>query len=270
MQFLMVKAKKQYGQNFLIDKTVLAKIIQAIPKNADNIVEIGPGLGDLTQELLKISKQVKAYEIDSGLISILKKKFQKELECGKFNLIHQDVNDAFNPNLDEKPYFLVANLPYYIASHIILKALEDRNCLGLIVMIQKEMAEKFCAKEGDSEFSFLSVLSAMICERKLLFDVNPQCFNPQPKVMSAVMSLIKIKDFELCGLENFKNFLKDCFKFPRKQLLGNLKAHKSKVLEAFIALDLKENVRPHELCVDSYLKIYDRLKDEYGRKQGNK
>ncbi|EDP4394360.1 16S rRNA (adenine(1518)-N(6)/adenine(1519)-N(6))-dimethyltransferase RsmA [Campylobacter jejuni] len=266
----MVKAKKQYGQNFLIDKSVLAKIIQAIPKEMNNIIEIGPGLGDLTQELLKIS-QVKAYEIDNDLIPILKKKFQKELECGKFNLIHQDASEAFNPSLDEKPYFLVANLPYYVASHIILKALEDKNCLGLIVMAQREMAEKFCAKEGNSEFSSLGVLSAMICERKILFDVDPQCFNPTPKVMSAVMSLIKTKDFdELCEIENFKNFLKDCFKAPRKQLLGNLKTYKAKVLEVLSTLGLKENIRPHEICVDLYLKIYDKLKDEYGRKQRDK
>ncbi|MFQ6342302.1 16S rRNA (adenine(1518)-N(6)/adenine(1519)-N(6))-dimethyltransferase RsmA [Campylobacter sp. VTCC 70190] len=263
----MVKAKKQYGQNFLIDKSVLAKIIQAIPKETKNIIEIGPGLGDLTQELLKIS-QVKAYEIDNELIAILKKKFQKELECGSLNLIHQDISKAFCSSLDEKPYFLVANLPYYLASFIILKALEDKKCLGLVVMVQKEMAEKFCAEEGASQFSSLGVLSAMICERKLLFDVHPQCFNPPPKVMSAVMRLIKIKEFdELCDLENFKNFLKDCFKAPRKQLLGNLKTHKAKVLELLNTLNLEESIRPHQVCVDAYLKIYDKLKDEYGRKQ---
>ncbi|GKT39664.1 hypothetical protein LOCUS_16790 [Campylobacter jejuni] len=85
------------------------------------------------------------------------------------------------------------------------------------------------------------------------------------------MSLIKTKDFdELCEIENFKNFLKDCFKAPRKQLLGNLKTYKAKVLEVLSTLGLKENIRPHEICVDSYLKIYDKLKDEYGRKQRDK
>lgn len=80
----MMKAKKHYGQNFLNDKSILSKIIQAIPKDTENIVEIGPGLGDLTQELLKVS-HVKAYEIDDDLIPILRKKFQKELDCGKLN-----------------------------------------------------------------------------------------------------------------------------------------------------------------------------------------
>ncbi|TEY02054.1 16S rRNA (adenine(1518)-N(6)/adenine(1519)-N(6))-dimethyltransferase RsmA [Campylobacter sp. US33a] len=261
----MIKAKKQYGQNFLNNKSVLIKITQAIPKDTKNIVEIGPGLGDLTQELLKISK-VKAYEIDDDLIPILQKKFQKELECGKLNLLHQDASELVC--FDENKYFLVANLPYYVASHLILQALEDENCQGLIVMVQKEMALKFCANSGDSDFSALGVLSAMICERKILFDVEPSCFNPPPKVMSSVMYLNKKGEFkDFCNLNGFKILLRDCFKAPRKQLISNLKQHKSIILKLLKDLDLKDNVRPHELCVDSYLKIYEKLKDyyEYGR-----
>lgn len=260
----MVKAKKQYGQNFLNDKSVLIKITQAIPKDIKNIVEIGPGLGDLTQELLKISK-VKAYEIDDDLIPILQKKFQKELECGKLNLLHQDASKLVC--FDENKYFLVANLPYYVASHLILQALEDENCQGLIVMVQKEMALKFCANSGDSDFSALGVLSAMICNRKILFDVSPKCFNPPPKVISAVIKMTKFREYEsLCKIKAFKAFLKDCFKAPRKQLLGNLKNYKAQLIELFEKLELKSNLRPHELCVDSYLKIYEKLKDEYERK----
>lgn len=261
----MIKAKKYYGQNFLNNKEIVYKIIQAIPKETNNIVEIGPGLGDLTQELLKISF-VKAYEIDKELIPLLQKKFQKEIECGKLRLLHQDASEV-KGSFDENKYFLIANLPYYIASHLILKALEDENCLGLVVMVQKEMALKFCAKENEKEFSSLGVLSALICKRKILFDVDPKCFNPEPKVVSSVMSLIKEKEFrELCNIEDFKFFLKDCFKFPRKQLLKNLSLHRNKVLEILNSLNIKENARPHEICVDSYLKIYEKLKDEYERK----
>ncbi|EJX0912197.1 16S rRNA (adenine(1518)-N(6)/adenine(1519)-N(6))-dimethyltransferase RsmA [Campylobacter coli] len=264
----MMKAKKHYGQNFLNDKSILSKIIQAIPKDTENIVEIGPGLGDLTQELLKVS-HVKAYEIDDDLIPILRKKFQKELDCGKLNLLHQDASKLVC--FDEKKYFLVANLPYYVASHLILQALEDKNCLGLIVMVQKEMALKFCAHSGESDFSALGVLSAMICEREILFDVEPECFNPPPKVVSAVMKMIKFRAYQdLCEIHAFKAFLKDCFKAPRKQLLGNLKNHKAKLAEVFQELKLNLNLRPHELCVDSYLKIYEKVKEEYERKQQRK
>ena len=155
----MIKAKKQYGQNFLHDKEILTKITQAIPKDVKKIVEIGPGLGDLTQELLKISP-VKAYEIDADLIGFLRDKFQKELKEEKFILLHQDASELFC--FDEDKYFLVANLPYYIASKLILQALEDENCKGLIVMVQREMALKFCAESGSSDFGALGVLSAMI------------------------------------------------------------------------------------------------------------
>jgi len=258
----MVKAKKYYGQNFLCDKGIIEKITQAIPKDTKKIVEIGSGLGDLTQELLKISK-LRAYEIDDELIPFLEKRFQKELFCGRLELLHQDASKAL-PHLDKDEYFLVANLPYYIASRLILQALEDENCLGLVVMVQKEMALKFCAQEGESDFSSLGVLSAMICDRKFLFEVQAECFNPQPKVRSAVISLIKTKEFkELCEINSFKKFLKDCFKAPRKQLLSNLKQHKKAVLELFSILNLKENIRAHELDVKSYLKIYKKLKDYY-------
>lgn len=259
--FMMIKAKKYYGQNFLHDKNIIQKIIQAIPKDTKHIVEIGSGLGDLTQELLKISS-VKAYEIDDELIAFLRKKFQKELECGKLNLLHQDASKMVS--FDEEKYFLIANLPYYIASHLILKALEDENCLGLIVMVQKEMAMKFCAKHGTSEFSALGILSAMICKRKILFDVSPLCFEPQPKVFSAVMKLTKEKEFkEFCDIKAFKKFLKQCFKSPRKKLLSNLKAEKEKIEIFFKEHNIQENIRPHELRVDSYLKIYELLKDNY-------
>lgn len=261
----MIRAKKHYGQNFLTDKNVLERIIQAIPKGTQNIVEIGPGLGDLTQELLKISR-VKAYEVDSELMPYLERKFQRELECEKLRLIHQDASKICS--FDESEYLLVANLPYYIASHLILKALEDEHCLGLIVMIQKEMALKFCANEGESEFSPLGVLSAMICERRVLFEVEPSCFNPPPKVTSAVISLIKKGEFkDFCKLKPFKIFLRDCFKAPRKQILRNLAVHRSEVLELLAALGFRESARAHELCVDSYLKIYERLKDRYEREQ---
>ncbi|TXE79033.1 16S rRNA (adenine(1518)-N(6)/adenine(1519)-N(6))-dimethyltransferase RsmA [Campylobacter peloridis] len=267
----MIKAKKHFGQNFLEDKSVVAKIIQAIPKDTKNIVEIGPGLGDLTQELLKVS-EVKAYEIDKDLIPILNKKFQNEIEGGNFELIHQNASDAFEKgSLSEKEYFLVANLPYYIATNLILQALEDENCLGLIVMVQKEVAQKFCASEKESNFSALGVLCALICQRQMLFDIKPQSFNPPPKVTSAVMKLIKFSHYQQkCdNTKAFKDFLRVCFQNPRKQLISNFKDKKEKILKAFNALNISPTSRAHEISVDLYLKIYDYLKDDYERRKQN-
>ncbi|KAA6231244.1 16S rRNA (adenine(1518)-N(6)/adenine(1519)-N(6))-dimethyltransferase RsmA [Campylobacter sp. LR291e] len=262
----MIKAKKHYGQNFLCDNSILNRIIQAIPKDTKNIVEIGPGLGDLTQELLKICR-VKAYEIDIELVSLLKDKFKNEITHNRLKLLHQDASEAFLPNLDDEKYFLVANLPYYIASHLVLKSLEDEHCLGLIVMIQKEMALKFCANEKDSDFCALSVLTSLLCKRKILFEVTPLCFNPPPKVMSAVVYMEKEREFkDFCELSSFKSFLRTCFKAPRKQLLRNLKPYKNELLNFFSLCKISENIRPHELDAKSYLKIYEKLKDKYERK----
>ncbi|AJC87033.1 16S rRNA (adenine(1518)-N(6)/adenine(1519)-N(6))-dimethyltransferase RsmA [Campylobacter insulaenigrae] len=269
----MIKAKKYFGQNFLCDKNVVLKITQAIPKDTKNIVEIGPGLGDLTQELLSIPQvKVKAYEIDKELIPILNKKFQNEIEGGNFELIHQDASIAFNNgSLSEKEYFLVANLPYYIATNLILKALEDDKCLGLIVMVQKEVAQKFCATFKESNFSALSILCELICKKALLFEIKPESFNPPPKVTSAVMKLEKVTNYKqkIQDLESFKIFLKDCFQNPRKQLVSNFKDKKDKILEIFRELNISPSSRAHEISVELYLKIFGYLKDTYERRKQN-
>lgn len=263
----MIQAKKRFGQNFLHDESVLSKIIQAIPKETGKIVEIGVGLGDLTQRLLEIAR-VRAYEIDEQLIPHLKQKFQKQLKDESLELLCEDASEAFTPNLDEQKYVLVANLPYYIASKLILQALGDENCKTLLVMVQKEVALKFCAQSGQSDFGALSVLSALICKRQLLFEVPPQSFNPAPKVISAVMLLEKTREFSDFGdIEAFKMFLKDCFKAPRKQLVSNLNFAKAQILQVLNELNLSLSIRAHELSVKSFLEIYEKVKDYYERGQ---
>ncbi|PKN14786.1 MAG: 16S rRNA (adenine(1518)-N(6)/adenine(1519)-N(6))-dimethyltransferase, partial [Deltaproteobacteria bacterium HGW-Deltaproteobacteria-24] len=147
-----IKAKKQFGQNFLKDDSILNKIIEAMPNNNNRIVEIGPGLGDLTQRMLKY-KDMTAYEIDSDLLSILRSKFANEIQSQKLELIHTDVLDIWKQKktLYKDKYDLIANLPYYVATNIILQAIEDDNCENIIVMIQKEVAQKFAAHEGEKE-----------------------------------------------------------------------------------------------------------------------
>ncbi len=125
-----------------------------MPNNNNHIVEIGPGLGDLTQNLVKY-KDTTAYEVDTDLISILKSKFAIEIESENLKLLHTDVLEAWDRqgSLHNCKYDLIANLPYYIATNIILRAFEDINCQNIIVMIQKEVALKFSAKAGAKEYS---------------------------------------------------------------------------------------------------------------------
>lgn len=187
-----------------------------MPKGDNYVVEIGPGLGDLTKNLVKY-KDMTAYEVDTDLIGILGSKFEEEIVSNRLKIVHKDVLTAWDEQktLHEGKYDLIANLPYYIATNIILRALEDANCEHIIVMIQKEVAEKFTAKVNNKEFSSLGIIAQLLTtDSKILFDVPPESFNPAPKVVSSVLYLKK--DLTKSISKDFKKFLKACFSQPRK------------------------------------------------------
>ena len=211
-----IKAKKRFGQNFLKGESVLFKIIESMPHNDNRIVEIGPGLGDLTKKLVKC-KDVTAYEVDRDLYAILQAEFIQELDSGRFELLLGDVLEQWenSSNLYNSKYDLIANLPYYIATNIILKALDDDNCEHIIVMVQKEVANKFVASAGDKDFSSLGVITKLLTkEARTIITVPPQSFSPPPKVDSSVIYIKK--DISKSVDAEFKKFLKLCFCQPRK------------------------------------------------------
>ncbi|MCT7649923.1 16S rRNA (adenine(1518)-N(6)/adenine(1519)-N(6))-dimethyltransferase RsmA [Aliarcobacter butzleri] len=258
-----VKAKKQYGQNFLKDSTILDKIIQSMPNNNNHIVEIGPGLGDLTKNLVKY-KDLTAYEVDTDLIGILKSKFAIEIEKGNLKLIHTDVLEAWEKlkNLHDGKYDLIANLPYYIATNIILRAFEDELCEHIIVMVQKEVAEKFTAKTNDKEYSSLGIITELISiNSKILFDVPAEAFDPPPKVTSSILYIKK--DMSKSLDKDFNKFLKACFIQPRKKLSKNLTTifDKNIIFEIYKELNINDNVRPHEVSSSLYSQMYTRVKN---------
>lgn len=257
----MIEAKKKYGQNFLKDPFAITKIIEAMPHNTNKIVEIGPGLGDLTRFLVK-RKDVLAYEVDSDLYKILSSEFSQEIENGRLKIVLGDVLSHWDSNhtLFENKYDLIANLPYYIATNIILRAFDDLNCENIIVMVQKEVAQKFTAKAKEAEFCALSVITHLLAiESNILFDLPPSAFNPPPKVDSAVI-YIKKKDCARMDTK-FNKFLKVAFTQPRKTLLKNLSQFTSKTIlnDIFHELDLSMTVRPHELNASLYSLIYERI-----------
>ncbi|NLK66094.1 MAG: 16S rRNA (adenine(1518)-N(6)/adenine(1519)-N(6))-dimethyltransferase RsmA [Campylobacteraceae bacterium] len=268
----MIKAKKKFGQNFLKDSTVLNKIIQAIPNDLaiinSDLVEIGPGLGDLTKELLAVSR-VRSYEIDKDLYEILKQSFKKELEDGQFELILGDALEIWQKEgLSKNSYYLVANLPYYIATNIILKAIDDEKCLGFIVMIQREVALKFVMAEN--KLNSLAVIADLNGEMELLFDVPPTSFEPPPKVMSSVVKFSKKEKFNTLEKDDypkFKEFLKRCFASPRKTLAKNLNLPKEQIDALYSELDLDKSIRSHQLNTTLLIKIFNYLKVKNGREQ---
>jgi 16S rRNA (adenine1518-N6/adenine1519-N6)-dimethyltransferase len=257
---IKVVAKKKFGQNFLKDSTVLTKIIESMPQNSNQLIEIGPGLGDLTERLLDI-KSVIAYEVDRDLYSILQDKFSDKLQDARLSLICTDVLEYWEKSpLFNSDYDLVANLPYYISTTIILKALKDKSCKHILVMVQKEVAQKFCATYNEREFCALSVFATSVGEARLLFDVPPTAFDPIPKVTSSVLLIRKSNDFDIT--KDFEDFLKVAFCQPRKKLQKNLssKFEKTKLEDIFNSLELSTNVRPHEVDTKTYQYLYNKLK----------
>ena len=225
--------------------------------NANNlVVEIGPGLGDLTEKLLE-RRRVLAYEIDKDLCKILQKKFSKlELKCG-------DVLDYWQDSLADENYDLIANLPYYVATNIILRALKDKNTKNILVLIQKEVADKFCAKVGDKNYSGISILASNVSKVKKLFDIPPGAFSPAPKVTSSVILFEKFTE----GFnEEFAKFLKIAFSNPRKTLKKNLSVFNFEPSE----YGFENTIRPHQVDSSDFFRLFSALATERsnnGKKQ---
>ncbi len=258
----MIKAKKKFGQNFLKDDSIKYKIIKAISNDKNKIVEIGAGLGDLTVHLLRLGDVV-AFEIDEELCSYISDKFKLEIETGRLKLICGDVLDFWkSQSLLDFDYKLIANLPYYVATIIILNGLDDERCKNMIVMIQKEVANKFIAESGSSEFCSLSVIAQSVCQVEYITDVPPTSFEPQPKVQSAVLSFDKNNPSYKLD-KKFYNFLDVAFSQPRQTLIKNLSRQFSRenIIKIFDDLKLNLSIRPHQLNIEDYHQIYKKIKE---------
>jgi len=262
-------ASKKFGQNFLKNDMYLHKIVQAMPHDNLKVAEIGPGLGDLTKELVK-ARNVTAFEVDKRLCEHLTTEFQEPIHKGTLELRCGDVLEHWESgSLLDEPYHLVANLPYYIATNIILKAFRDEHCQSILVMVQKEVAVKFAASPKQKEFSSLGVLASTVGKATLCFEVEPEAFVPPPNVTSAVLLIVKERSRDD---EKFESFLKVAFKQPRKKLSKNLMTvfSKDNVNQTFAKMDLDPNLRPHEAETSMYHHIYNELKDNLDGKQQTK
>ena len=253
-----VVAKKKFGQNFLKDESVLRKIVEAMPKNDNKIVEIGPGLGDLTKFLVDV-KSVEAFEVDTDLCKLLQSEFKEEIATKRLHINCGDVLQAWKTALVDEPYDLVANLPYYIATNIILKALADPMCKNILVMVQLEVAEKFCAIAGEKVFGSLSVITQSVGTSHIVVKVPPTAFDPQPKIDSAVFLIQKKKDR---SDKDFEDMLRVAFTQPRKTLMKNLssKYEKDILQEAFSFLELMQTIRPHQVSTSDFHQLYKKIR----------
>ncbi len=259
-----VIAKKKFGQNFLKDQSVLRKIVEAMPKNDNKVVEIGPGLGDLTKFLVDV-KSVEAFEVDTDLCKLLQSTFKEEIATKRLHINCGDVLQAWQSTLVDEPYDLVANLPYYIATNIILKALADPMCKNILVMVQLEVAAKFCASSGEKVFGSLGVIAQSVGATQIIVKVPPTAFDPQPKVDSAVFLIQKNADR---NDKEFEDMLRVAFSQPRKTLLKNLssKYDKKELQKAFEELKLTLTIRPHQINTKDYHQLYKLTRSLDGRR----
>ena len=206
-----VKAKKKYGQNFLVDEKVIDRIVSTVGEG-ENVIEVGPGLGALTGPLLEKAGKLTAYEIDEDLIDIL----NREYACDKFTLINEDFLKA---ELPDQKAVLVSNLPYYITGDILLKCFREKDKLkSMTVMMQKEVADKFFSKKHD--YGTLNILADWYSDYRVICNAGKHGFVPAPNVDSTVMEFV-FNDRK--ADEGFIEFLDACFSRRRKLLASNLK-----------------------------------------------
>ena len=266
-----IKADKKLGQNFLISDDAVSRIIEKSEvTKSDLVIEIGPGLGTLTKELLERAGKVICIELDTRMVKILNERFSL---YDNFEIIHDDVlkvdlksiikREKESQNIKEAK--IVANLPYYITTPIIMKLLEEKLDLKTItVMVQKEVADRLTALPGTKKSGAITYGVYYYAEAEEVLEVLPESFIPAPEVTSEVIQFKIRKEPPVLVGDDKKMFqiIKCAFTQRRKTLLNSLvntnifnsKEHGSKILKE---VNLKENVRPEELTLEDFARIAD-------------
>lgn len=243
-----VKAKKFLGQHFLTDKNIARKIIESLSaQGCNSIIEIGPGTGVLTSDLLKQELPFHAIEIDKESVAFLKKEFPDRDFVIEADFLKIDLAGF------EAPIAVIGNFPYYISSQIFFKVLENKERVSEVVcMIQKEVAQRIASPPGNKTYGILSVFLQAFYTIEYLFTVHENCFSPPPKVKSAVIRLKRNNRETLpCNYELFFKVVKTSFNQRRKTLRNSLKN---------ICLNLNSesdifNKRPEQLSVGEFIEL---------------
>ena len=218
--------KKSFGQNFINDDNIIKKMVNSVDIDKNTLViEIGPGAGVLSKKIIPLSKDAILYEIDTRLEDIL------YTELSGFDNYRIIFNDFLKENVKNEvskyqydKLYVIANLPYYITTPIIEKLISDIVPDKIIIMIQKEVADRLCARINSKDYGYITAYLNYFYDIKKLFDVSRNCFTPKPNVDSAIISMTKKdRNTNVDDIEFFNKLLKDSFKYKRKNLKNNLK-----------------------------------------------
>lgn len=255
--------KKGFGQNFIIEPEIVRHIAEFSGiDETTTAVEIGPGIGALTEQLAKKAKQVLCYEIDLKLQDVLKDTLA---EYDNVKIIFEDVlKRNIKEDLKEigaEKTAICANLPYYVTTPILFHLIESETDFeSITVMVQKEMADRFNARVNTKEYNGLSVLLQYLYDIKIVMKVPKTVFIPKPQVDSIVIRFVPKKDYPIQDLNRFNEFVKGCFTQRRKTLYNNLKEFfndKEKAIQVLNACNIDENRRAESLSVEDFVKLYE-------------
>lgn len=256
-----MKAKKNLGQNFLIDNNVIQNIGKSLnAKENDLIIEIGPGMGALTKELKKKKAFLICYELDQDL-----KVYLNSLEDAKTKIIYQNILYAdIKKDIKDLKYqnlYIVGNLPYYITTSIIKYLITlDLNITEMLFMVQEEVANRYTSTFGHREYSSITLYLNYYFHLEKLFKVSKKCFNPIPKVESAVIKLTKREDKPNVNQEDYFKLINDAFKMKRKTLKNNLKDYDLEKINVILQkYQLNDTIRAEELSEDFFVELYNSL-----------
>ncbi len=256
--------QKKYGQNFLIDTNVLDKIVEAANVNEnDFVIEIGPGIGTMTQYLCEHARKVVAIEIDTALIPILEETLEQYDNVTILNqdVLKTDINEIVQTENNGRPIKVVANLPYYITTPIIMGLFENHVPVeSITVMVQKEVADRMQVGPGTKDYGALSLAVQYYAEPQIVANVPPACFIPRPNVGSAVIRLTAHKEKPVAvGDEKLMfDLIRASFNQRRKTLLNSihnashLQISKEMVLEAVRKMNLSDTIRGEALTLEQF------------------
>lgn len=263
--------QKKFGQNFLIDSHVLERITEAAQLNSqDCVIEIGPGLGAMTQYLAKSAGRVIAVEIDRALIPILEETLSghSNVEILNADIMKVDLRRLIEEKNGGRPVKVVANLPYYITTPIIMRLLEEKLPLqSITIMVQKEVAQRMQAGPGSKDYGALSLAVQFYAKAQIVANVPPNCFIPRPNVDSSVIRLTLYEEPPVLAQDEKKMFsiIRASFNQRRKMLINSLHnapelaADKEAVRTALLSMGISEKARGEELTLTQFARLSDLL-----------
>lgn len=259
-----ILVKKKYGQNFLLDDNVVKNIANYLDgEQIKNVIEIGPGLGFLTKELSKRANKVVAFEIDQDMVDYLNTQDFHNVMIKHQDILKADLDKTIKEEFNNEDVAIVANLPYYITTPILVKLLSySSNFKYMVVMMQKEVAQRICGKPSTKDYNALSVLIQYYTNAKIIFNVSPSSFYPEPNVDSSVVFIEKKdKILDVLSEKSFLVFIKSLFAQRRKTLMNNLtttlKVPKDIIIKSLEKNNFSLSIRSEELSIGEIVNLFN-------------